>query len=80
MDMPPSKKTGFNPDLDRLITEHEAAAFIGYTTRALQNWRVRGGGPRFVRISGRSVRYRHRDLISWVEQNLRSSTSDEARP
>ena len=34
------------PDyLDRLIKELDAADFLGYSVRALQNWRVRGGGP-----------------------------------
>lgn len=61
--------------LDRLINENEAAQFLGYTVRALQNWRVRGGGPRFVRVSSRSIRYRRRDLIKWAEQRLLSSTS-----
>jgi predicted DNA-binding transcriptional regulator AlpA len=72
------KTSAFDADLDRLITEHEAAAFIGYTVRALQNWRVRGGGPRFVKVSSRSIRYRHRDLLNWTEQHLRSSTSEQA--
>jgi predicted DNA-binding transcriptional regulator AlpA len=62
--------------LDRLLDEHGAAALLGYSIRALQNWRLRGGGPRFVKVSGRSVRYRRRDLNDWVEQRLRSSTAD----
>jgi len=62
--------------LDRLLNEGEAAKYLGYTTRALQNWRLRGGGPRFVRVSCRSVRYRRRDLKAWAEQKLRDSTSD----
>jgi hypothetical protein len=61
----------------RLINEHEAAAFLGYTTRALQNWRVRGGGPAFVRVSDRSIRYRYSDLSAWVEARLRVSTADQ---
>lgn len=66
-----------DPDyLDRLINENEAAGFIGYTIRALQGWRVRGGGPRFVKVSGRSIRYRRRDLIAWAEARLKSSTSE----
>ena len=66
-----------DPDyLDRLITEAEAAKILGYTRRALQNWRVRGGGPVFVRVSARSVRYRRRDLIAWAESRLARSTSD----
>lgn len=66
-----------DPDyLDRLIPEKEAARFLGYTDRALQNWRLRGGGPKFVRVSKRSIRYRRRDLNKWVESRLRSNTSD----
>jgi predicted DNA-binding transcriptional regulator AlpA len=61
---------------DRLISEPLAADFIGYSVRALQNWRVRGGGPKFVRVSSRSVRYRRRDLITWAEQRLVANTSD----
>jgi predicted DNA-binding transcriptional regulator AlpA len=64
---------------DRLIDEQTAAAFIGYSVRALQNWRLRGGGPRYVRVSCRSIRYRRRDLTAWAEQRLESNTSD-SRP
>ncbi len=64
--------------LNQLINEREAAAFLGYTDRALQNWRLRGGGPDFVRVSKRSIRYRRCDLIAWSEERLRSSTSEEA--
>ncbi|KJS38251.1 MAG: hypothetical protein VR70_10475 [Rhodospirillaceae bacterium BRH_c57] len=68
-----------HPDhLDRLINEVEAADFLGYTIRALQNWRVRGGGPQFVRVSARSIRYRRRDLIAWAESRLYSNTSQGA--
>lgn len=62
--------------LDRLVNEREAAEFLGYTIRALQNWRVRGGGPVFVKVSERSVRYRRRDLMAWIEAKRRTSTSD----
>ena len=64
--------------LDRLIGENEAAAFLGYSVRALQNWRVRGGGPKFVKVSARSIRYRRRDLIAWAEEKLRAHTSQAA--
>ena len=69
----------YDPDyLDRLINENDAAIFLGYTVRALQNWRVRGGGPRFVKVSGRSIRYRRRDMIAWAEARLVTSTSAAA--
>jgi len=32
----------------KLLTEKEAANLICYSQRALQNWRVRGGGPKYV--------------------------------
>ncbi len=63
-------------DPDRLIDEREAAGFLCYSVRALQNWRVRGGGPRFVKVSARSIRYRRRDLIEWIEDRLRNNTSE----
>lgn len=72
-----SETLGRDPDyLDRLINESEAASFIGYTIRALQGWRVKGGGPKFIRVSARSIRYRRRDLIEWAEARLKTSTSE----
>ena len=63
--------------LDQLLCEKDAAAFLGYTIRALQNWRLRGGGPQYVKVSARSIRYRRRDLIAWVEARLRHNTSEK---
>jgi predicted DNA-binding transcriptional regulator AlpA len=66
-----------DPDyLDRLINEKKAAELLGYTVRALQGWRVRGGGPAYVKVSSRSIRYRRRDLVAWAEARLKSSTSE----
>lgn len=68
-----------DPDyLDRLITERDAADFLGYTMRALQNWRVRGGGPIYVKVSNRSIRYRRRDLNEWVQSKLAEHTTGAA--
>lgn len=66
-----------DPDhLDRLIPERDAANFLGYTSRALQNWRLRGGGPEFIKISARSIRYRRRDLIAWANAKVAQNTSE----
>ena len=61
--------------LDALLPEDEAAEFLGYSKRALQNWRHRGDGPPYIRISERAVRYRRRDLIAWCEDLTEESTS-----
>ena len=58
-----------------LVDEREAASILCYSVRALQNWRHRGSGPRFVKVSSRSVRYRRSDLAAWVEERIVSSTS-----
>jgi predicted DNA-binding transcriptional regulator AlpA len=68
-----------DPDYaDRLINEQEAANFLGFSVRALQNWRLRGGGPEYVRVSRRSVRYRRRELIRWADEKLEPHTSDSS--
>ncbi len=61
---------------ERMLSESEAAAFLGFGDRALQNWRLRGGGPLFVKVSARAVRYRLCDLRRWAADRLRASTSD----
>ena len=59
-----------------LLTEAEAARRLGFTPRFLQQRRYTGGGPRFVRISARAIRYRPEDLEAWATERLRTSTSD----
>jgi predicted DNA-binding transcriptional regulator AlpA len=56
--------------LEQLISENQASTFLGYSPRSLQKWRCDGSGPRFVKVSGRSVRYRRKDLIQWAEENI----------
>jgi hypothetical protein len=55
-------------DPDALLVEVRAAELLGLSTRTLQAWRLKGEGPAFVR-AGRAIRYRRRDLVSWVEAN-----------
>lgn len=74
--MSATERTSGQDDMNRLINEKEAAGFLGYSIRALQNWRYRGGGPDFVKVSRRSVRYRRKDLIAWADRNTVSSTSE----
>ena len=59
-----------------LVDEQAAAAFLSLTIRTLQGWRYRGGGPQYVRVSARCIRYRRADLRDWAEARLRTSTSD----
>jgi hypothetical protein len=53
-------------DNERMLNTEAAGAFLNVDPRTLESWRLRGNGPRFVRYSGRCVRYRLSDLIDWV--------------
>ena len=80
------RRVGVSPDLDgrdddldywyALIDEKAAAEFIGVTDRTMQAFRQRGGGPRYVVISARCIRYRRIELREWAEARLRTSTAD----
>lgn len=60
--------------LDGLIDEAKAADFLCQSVRTIQKWRVTGFGPKFCK-SGRSIRYRRRDLMEWTNARRRASTS-----
>ena len=62
--------------LNELLKEEDAAEFLGVSVRTLQGWRFKGGGPKFIKISHRAIRYRRKDLIEWIEGKVRTSTSD----
>jgi excisionase family DNA binding protein len=58
-----------------LLTADSAASYLGCSPATLEKWRVKGGGPRFIKM-GRLVRYRLHDLDMWVNDRVRSSTAD----
>jgi len=62
---------------ERLLRPEQAAELLGYTVRALEAWRAQGRGPRYVRVSARSVRYRPSDVAAWAEERVRTSIADE---
>lgn len=61
--------------MTQLINEREAATLLRLSVKCLQNWRVRGGGPPFIRL-GRCVRYAVPALEAFVQEGVRASTSD----
>jgi hypothetical protein len=63
-------------DRTMLLDQRLAAEFLSVSTRTLEGWRLTGGGPKFVRLSKRAVRYRLQDLERFVVERLRNSTSD----
>ena len=64
---------------ESLIDEKLAANFLNLSPRTLQAKRVSAAGPKFVRLSARCVKYRRCDLRAWLEDRLRTSTSDTGK-
>jgi Helix-turn-helix domain len=72
-----SPPTPIDPDAG--CNELQAALFLGVSVRTLQAWRVRGGGPPYVKI-GRTVRYQRRTLLKFqMENTVRSTSEADAR-
>lgn len=71
---PPTPRT---PDYtaDQLLKSEDAARVLGVASKTLAQWRMSGNGPRFVKL-GRSVVYKHADLMLFAFNQTRSSTSD----
>jgi predicted DNA-binding transcriptional regulator AlpA len=59
-----------------LLAQIEVAEILGISPRTLERKRVAGDGPPYVKL-GRSVRYVEADLIQWVEDRRRNSTSEQ---
>jgi len=65
--------------MTELMTEDQAAQRLAVSTRTLQGWRVRGGGPQYLKLGrGRGcVRYKTEDLEAYLDDRVRRSTSDQ---
>ncbi len=73
---PPTQVEGDASFWHGLIDEKVAGDFLDLTARTMQGMRQRGGGPRYIVVSSRCIRYRRIDLRTWSEARLRTSTSD----
>lgn len=51
------------------MTTKEFSEFFDISPRTAEDWRLRGVGPRFIRICGNRVRYLPDDVLAWMENN-----------
>ena len=61
-----------------LLTTKQAANILGVSAAFLERDRWAGARIQFVKLGSRSIRYRQQDLDNYIEQQLRSSTSEDA--
>ncbi|WP_422822356.1 helix-turn-helix transcriptional regulator [Vreelandella glaciei] len=64
--------------LPRLMNQRDLAAYLGKSTAWCERARWAGEGPRFIKL-GRHVRYRADDVLAWIDESTRTSTSGGAR-
>ena len=71
-----TEDTSQPPPARRLLTPREAAAYLGTTEKALENWRGSGAGPVFVRLSPKCIRYAAYDLDAYIWESRRKHTAE----
>jgi hypothetical protein len=57
------------------LNEREAADWLRLKPRTLRQLRWRGGGPLFVRLSPRCIRYRTSDIRAWAAARSVANTA-----
>ena len=62
-------------EMKTLLTEIEVAKQLALTTHPLRKWRWLGKGPHFIKI-GSSVRYEQEKINTFIEANIKESTSE----
>lgn len=65
------------PDVPwRVYSPREVALLTGNSERTLQRLRGNGGGPEFVKLTGKKIGYTGEALRRWIESRSVRSTSD----
>lgn len=62
--------------LEEAIDTKAASKLTGVPVQTLETWRSRGGGPRFVKLGSKTVRYPRRELLGWMRKRLCASTAE----
>jgi predicted DNA-binding transcriptional regulator AlpA len=61
-----------------LATDDEFCEYAGITKGHSAQLRYTGKGPKYVKITGRQVRYRWPDIEAWIESRTRSRTAESS--
>lgn len=62
--------------IERLLTTKEAARFLGVSAAFLERDRWAGARIPFIKVGARAIRYRQADLETYLDAQVRYSTSD----
>ena len=62
-----------------LMTEIQAAEYLGVTRQCMSNWRYTGKGPLYVEISKKCIRYRAKDINEFIDSRIKKSTAQKTK-
>ena len=58
------------PPVRAFLTQHELAELLQLPERTLEDWRLTGSGPPYMKL-GRHVRYDIEDVLAWAKERRR---------
>jgi excisionase family DNA binding protein len=61
------------------MNDVQVARYLGVSVSTVRRWRLTGGGPRWVRIGGSSIRYPIADLEAYVANSPSGGGHPEAQ-
>ena len=58
---------------DGYFSETQTAKYLNLSKKSLQRWRFNRQGPPYVKLNGKTIRYRREDLDQWMKDRLVST-------
>ncbi len=65
------------PHPDQLVSTVDLQKLTDLSQRFWEARRISGDTPPYIRISGRAIRYRWKDVVEWLDNRKRLNTSDK---
>lgn len=59
-----------NPTFAATLTTRAAAEYVNVSRAGMNRWRKHGGGPAYVRLGKRTIRYRLSDLDAFLTSRV----------
>ena len=64
--------------MEKLLTQKKVQEYLGVSSSTLEQWRLKGVGPCWVKVGGRLVRYRYSDLLQYISSLQAFQSTTEA--
>ena len=70
-----------NPDaIESLLSERDVAKILNLSLGKIRLLRIQGGGPDFVKVGGKTVRYRPSDVRGFISSITPQNTTKKREP